>query len=99
MCLLTDLVGKVETQWIKWVSCLYAGVAKLADAQDLKSCGPYGPCGFDSHPRHFVFTSGMHAVRVVVTGGTACVTKSACRLVRWPVYKSSGLGCPNANLG
>jgi hypothetical protein len=41
----------------------------------------------------------MHAVRVVVTGGTACVTKSACRLVRWPVYKSSGLGCPNANLG
>ena len=59
MCLLTDLVGRVETQWIKWVSSLYAGVAKLADAPDLKSCGPYGPCGFDSHPRHFVFTSGM----------------------------------------
>ena len=59
MCLSTDLVWKVETQCIKWVSCLYAGVAKLADAQDLKSCGLYGPCGFDSHPRHFVFTSGM----------------------------------------
>ena len=92
MCLSTDLVGRVETQWIKWVSCLYAGVAKLADAQDLKSCGLYGPCGFDSHPRHFVFSSGMAC-------GTECVAKSACRLLSWPVYKSSGLGCPNANLG
>jgi len=31
--------------------------------------------------------------------GTECVAKSACRLLRWTVYKSSGLGCPNANLG
>ena len=29
-----------------------AGVAKLADAQDLKSWDPKGSCGFDSHPRH-----------------------------------------------
>ena len=29
-----------------------AGVAKLADAQDLKSWDLKGSCGFDSHPRH-----------------------------------------------
>jgi hypothetical protein len=29
---------------------LYARVAELADAQDLKSCGPKGPCGFDPRP-------------------------------------------------
>ena len=29
-----------------------AGVAELADAQDLKSWDPQGSCGFDSHPRH-----------------------------------------------
>jgi hypothetical protein len=30
-----------------------AGVAELADAQDLKSWVPQGACGFDSRPRHF----------------------------------------------
>ena len=30
----------------------WAGVAKLAEARDLKSCVPIGTCGFDSHPRH-----------------------------------------------
>ena len=29
-----------------------AGVAKLADARDSKSCGVYPPCGFDSLLRH-----------------------------------------------
>ena len=29
-----------------------AGVAELADAQDLKSWGPKGPCRFNSGPRH-----------------------------------------------
>jgi hypothetical protein len=29
-----------------------AEVAELADATDLKSVGPHGPCGFDSRPRH-----------------------------------------------
>ena len=29
-----------------------AGVAKLAEARDLKSCVPIGTCGFESHPRH-----------------------------------------------
>ena len=33
---------------------LQAGVAKLADAQDLKSWDPQGSCGFDSHLRHQV---------------------------------------------
>jgi hypothetical protein len=30
----------------------FAGVAKLVDAQDLKSCSPQGECRFDSGPRH-----------------------------------------------
>ena len=30
----------------------HAGVAELADAQDLKFCDPKGSCGFDSRPRH-----------------------------------------------
>ena len=34
-----------------------AGVAKLVDAQDLKSCFPQGECRFDSGPRH------VHLVR------------------------------------
>ena len=29
-----------------------AGVAELADAQDLKSCGERSPYRFDSGPRH-----------------------------------------------
>jgi hypothetical protein len=30
----------------------HAGVAELADAQDLKSWVPQGACGFDARPRH-----------------------------------------------
>jgi hypothetical protein len=30
----------------------HAGVAELADAQDLKSWVSKGACGFDSRPRH-----------------------------------------------
>ena len=30
----------------------HAGVAKSADARDLKSLGSYLPCGFKSRPRH-----------------------------------------------
>ncbi len=30
----------------------HAGVAELADAQDLKSCGRFLPCRFESGPRH-----------------------------------------------
>ena len=32
-----------------------AGVAKLADAQDLKSWAWQRACGFDSRPRHHVY--------------------------------------------
>jgi hypothetical protein len=32
----------------------YAGVAELADAQDLKFCDPKGSCGFDPRPRHLL---------------------------------------------
>ena len=38
--------------WARVVMWLRAEVAKLADAQDLKSCGSNGPCGFDSRPRY-----------------------------------------------
>jgi hypothetical protein len=31
---------------------LDAGVAELADAQDLKSWVPKGACGFEARPRH-----------------------------------------------
>ena len=34
---------------------LYAAVAELADAQDLKSCGTNLPCRFDSGLRHCGF--------------------------------------------
>ena len=34
------------------VGPIYAGVAELVDAQDLKSCGPNRPYRFDSGRRH-----------------------------------------------
>ena len=34
------------------VGPIYAAVAELADAQDLKSCGPNRPYRFDSGRRH-----------------------------------------------
>ena len=33
---------------------LQAGVAELADAQDLKSWVPQGACGFEARPRHHI---------------------------------------------
>ena len=33
---------------------IHAGVAELADAQDLKSCGTYLPYRFDSGRRHWL---------------------------------------------
>jgi hypothetical protein len=35
----------------------HAGMAKLADAADLKSAGPKGLWGFDSPSRHQLFSS------------------------------------------
>ena len=35
---------------VEWVCG--GGMAKLADALDLKSNGPKGPCGFNSHSRY-----------------------------------------------
>jgi catechol 2,3-dioxygenase-like lactoylglutathione lyase family enzyme len=50
---------------IRWVSMRrhHAGVAKLADAQDLKSWAAKAACGFDSHPRH---QEGAHVRTVLV---------------------------------
>ena len=31
----------------------------MVDTQDLKSCGPIGSCGFESHPRHRAFLRGV----------------------------------------
>ena len=42
---------------IKSKQFLYAGVAKLADAQDLKSWVRKRTCGFDSRPRHHLVES------------------------------------------
>ena len=44
-----------------------AGVAKLADAQDLKSWDPKGSCGFDSHLRH----QNINDLAIVASGGGA----------------------------
>ena len=45
---------------------IYAGVAELADAQDLKSWVPQGACGFDSHPRHHILRR-FAIVRIAIT--------------------------------
>jgi hypothetical protein len=45
-----DLIFRQDTSKLLNLKC--AGVAELADAQDLKSWAPQGACGFDSHPRH-----------------------------------------------
>ena len=44
-----------------------AEVAELADATDLKSVGPHGPCGFDSRPRHQEFVRDSSADRLLDT--------------------------------
>ncbi len=41
--------------FFKFVCMSQAGVAELADAQDLKSCGRRLPYRFDSGPRHHWF--------------------------------------------
>ncbi|SVA05391.1 uncharacterized protein METZ01_LOCUS58245, partial [marine metagenome] len=73
-------------------------VAKLADAQDLKSCGPYGPCGFDSHPRHFGFASGMASGTSSSGNWQYRVRDEEClSFVKMPAYESFSVGCPDAN--
>ncbi len=49
----------------KALAAFVAGVAELADAQDLKSCGTYLPYRFDSGRRH--------RKRAVVLLGTAAI--------------------------
>src|SRR5262249_12928685 len=41
------LVSQHDVEWI-----CGGGMAKSADALDLKSNGPQGPCGFNSHSRY-----------------------------------------------
>ena len=40
---------------INVAKAMNAVVAELADAQDLKSCGPYRPYRFDSGLRHHIY--------------------------------------------
>ena len=50
---------------------LDAGVAELADAQDLKSCGWRHLYGFDSRCRHLVTSNmGVAKIKLVNTGNT-----------------------------
>jgi hypothetical protein len=62
-------------------------VAKLADAQDLKSWDPKGSCGFDSHPRHHN-EPGKDGIEVQLMDPTSYTSAIAQRLecathVRW----------------
>jgi hypothetical protein len=41
----------------KLLQAFCAGVAELADAQDLKSWAWQRACGFDSRPRHHLFNN------------------------------------------
>src|SRR3954465_11321136 len=53
-----DRFDRIDTPAHRWL----AGVAKLADAQDLKSWVAKAACGFDSRPRHFlVCESFLHS--------------------------------------
>ncbi len=45
--------------WRGGIMVTDARVAELADARDLKSWGPHGPCGFESHPGHFFFVLAL----------------------------------------
>ena len=45
----------------KVLKCL-AGVAELADAQDLKSCGRLLPCRFEPGPRHHALVAQLDRV-------------------------------------
>src|SRR5262245_42600700 len=50
---------------------LQAGVAELADAQDLKSWVPKGACGFDPRPRHQIIEQ-LGEVSVWRTSADSC---------------------------
>ena len=50
-CSYKRLVARTH-QYTRGTQLDCAGVAKLADAQDLKSWVPKGTCGFDPRPRH-----------------------------------------------
>ena len=47
-----QIAGEEEAVRLNYAFPNDAGVAKLADAQDLKSWDSKESCGFDSHPRH-----------------------------------------------
>jgi hypothetical protein len=69
-----------------------AGVAELADAQDLKSWVPQGACGFDSRPRHHqsqhvmmrsYFTNDVQFNNVANLCGSGGVVATTA-MNRWP---------------
>jgi hypothetical protein len=47
-----QLIDSKQANCVKSKEFPHAGVAKLADAQDLKSWDSKESCGFDSRPRH-----------------------------------------------
>ena len=48
------------------VGPIYAGVAELADAQDLKSCGTYLPYRFDPGRRHLKFLQVCSSICYII---------------------------------
>jgi hypothetical protein len=59
-----------------------AGVAELADAQDLKSCDPKGSCGFDPRPRHKTLSNLRECCRLEdVTTGTTPQVSPMCNWI------------------
>ena len=55
---------------------LSAGVAELADAQDLKSCDPFRSYRFDSDLRHH-YLQGRGCVYYIVAGWSSLVARRA----------------------
>ena len=63
-----------------------AGVAELADAQDLKSWVRKRACGFDSRPRHFLLTISCRCTRVQRCWTNLCseLVHSVLDCLPWP---------------
>src|ERR1700752_2561761 len=85
---LGDERGAFTSARVRVTYATYAGVAELADAQDLKSWVPRGACGFDSRPRQLFATMSpasttgprgpieRHERFTLAIGGPPCRTKS-----------------------
>ena len=80
-------------------------VAELADAQDLKSCGPLGPCGFEPRPGYLFRRSHRLAWPRSLSRRPRCAKRCAIHLLVLPCpFRSlagnlAGQLCPSYALG